>query len=92
MTCCESQVLTALTQLALGTLALPAHPDVQLSITAHMSSDLASNTSGLFVPRLRSIDFQINQELIDSESVLVCSIESKSTEFFHMPNEFHFTL
>lgn len=89
--CYELRVLTALTQLALGTLRLPARPDVQLSITAHMSSDLASNTSGLFVPRPRSIDFQINQELIDSESELICSIVCKSAAVFQSKHALYAT-
>lgn len=42
-----------------------------------VSSDLVQNTRGWLVPGLCSINLQINQELIESESLLDCSVASK---------------
>lgn len=77
--CYELRVLTALTQHC----AWRAHASCapRRSVINHCSYEFwpCVKHSAWFVPRLCSINFPINQDLIENESMLMCSIVSKST-------------
>lgn len=79
MMCYELRALTALTQHCTRRAHASCAP--RRSVINHCSYEFWPSVrhSRRFVPRLCSINFQMNQDLIENESMLICSVASKSS-------------